>query len=205
MLLGRQWWTAAPGYDQHGQTDFAYHSPKVTLHIPGDSGDQAGALEWCNAAGHPVLEGLSISNNMESLPVAGRCVAKHLYINDADEKRKRVEISIKIQTAAGHQLGKFDSRPIKVISKPSKKRQSVKNLECKSISLLLYYAFINIIYLFQCVYTMVPPYHCSIEYDHRPSLLNISVFPLMPLLSVGIVPVHLIQIQQMMVMLQHAL
>ncbi|KAI9592298.1 hypothetical protein BDF19DRAFT_217395 [Syncephalis fuscata] len=132
MLLGSQWWTAAPGYDQHGQADTAYHPPKVIIHIPGDSGDQPGVLDWCNAAGQPVLEGSTlggVTGPVEALPVAGRCVAKHLYINDADEKRKRVEISVRIQTAAGHQLGKFDSRPIKVISKPSKKRQSVKNLE----------------------------------------------------------------------------
>ncbi|RKP10099.1 hypothetical protein THASP1DRAFT_13333 [Thamnocephalis sphaerospora] len=132
MLLGSQWWTAAPSYNQTGQTDFAYHPPKVTITIPGDSGDQAGVLEWCSATGQSVMDGAAptgLTGPLEILPVAGRCVAKHLYINDADEKRKRVEISIRVQTAAGHQLGKFDSRPIKVISKPSKKRQSVKNLE----------------------------------------------------------------------------
>jgi hypothetical protein len=102
--------------------------------IPGDSGDQTGVLEWCNAAGQPVMDTTApggFNGPSDMLPVAGRCVAKHLYINDADEKRKRVEISIRIQTAANHQVGKFDSRPIKVISKPSKKRQSVKNLERK--------------------------------------------------------------------------
>lgn len=70
-------------------------------------------------------------NHRQELLSAGKCVSKHLYINDADEKRKRVECLIKIQMANGIQLGTLASKGIKVISKPSKKRQSVKNMERK--------------------------------------------------------------------------
>lgn len=66
----------------------------------------------------------------------GRCVGKQLYISDVDERKKRVEALVKISVAAQngdrmeeHYLGTFTSKPIKVISKPSKKRQSAKNLE----------------------------------------------------------------------------
>lgn len=62
---------------------------------------------------------------------AGRCVSKNLYINDADEKRKRVEALVRIQLGDNRLLGTLASKGIKVISKPSKKRQSVKNMDCK--------------------------------------------------------------------------
>lgn len=70
-------------------------------------------------------------NSKRETLAGGRCVLKRLYINDADEKRKKVECLIKVQLANGLMLGTLSSRGIKVISKPSKKRQSVKNIECK--------------------------------------------------------------------------
>jgi hypothetical protein len=72
-------------------------------------------------------------NHAQELLAAGKCVSKHLFINDADEKRKRVEGLIRIQLANGIQLGTLASKGIKVISKPSKKRQSVKNMERKCV------------------------------------------------------------------------
>lgn len=68
-------------------------------------------------------------NSKKETLAGGRCVLKRLYINDADEKRKKVECLIKVQLANGLMLGTLSSRGIKVISKPSKKRQSVKNIE----------------------------------------------------------------------------
>ncbi|KAI9010963.1 hypothetical protein CLU79DRAFT_848827 [Phycomyces nitens] len=62
-------------------------------------------------------------------PSMGRCVSKQLFITDADEKRKRVECVFKINLANGLPLGAMSSRPIKVISKPSKKKQSPRNAE----------------------------------------------------------------------------
>jgi hypothetical protein len=70
--------------------------------------------------------------------VTANCVSKHLHINDADEKRKRVEVLVKITLGNGNLLGTLASKGIKVISKPSKKRQSVKNIERMLVFFLLF-------------------------------------------------------------------
>ena len=64
----------------------------------------------------------------------GRCVGKQLIISDVDEKKKKVEALVKVVGSTGENepervIAIFPSKPIKVISKPSKKRQSAKNLE----------------------------------------------------------------------------
>ncbi|KAJ2889621.1 hypothetical protein IWW38_004598, partial [Coemansia aciculifera] len=52
-------------------------------------------------------------------PITGRYVAKQLFINDVDEKRKRVAVKVRLHDPSGQVvLNEFDSRPIKVISKP---------------------------------------------------------------------------------------
>lgn len=64
-----------------------------------------------------------------------KCVSKQLHIA---ERRKQIKVSVEIPN-----LGTFVSKPIKVISKPSKKKQnSAKHPECKMI-----YVAYNIIYL----------------------------------------------------------
>ncbi|KAI9283288.1 hypothetical protein BY458DRAFT_543572 [Sporodiniella umbellata] len=76
---------------------------------------------------HPPVD---LYHNQHNQPLAaGKSVQKHLFINDADEKRKRVECLIKLKLANGLQMSTIASKQIKVISKPSKKRQSVKNME----------------------------------------------------------------------------
>jgi hypothetical protein len=107
-------------------------SPKLTIHISGESITQQGTLEWQSSSGTIADNASLITASNSSSPVSGKCVSKQLYINDADEKRKRVEVLAKIQLGNGLQLGTFPSKGIKVISKPSKKRQSIKNMECKA-------------------------------------------------------------------------
>ncbi|KAI8876234.1 hypothetical protein K501DRAFT_327139 [Backusella circina FSU 941] len=131
--------------------------PKLSVLMSGETQAQPGQIEWYTVSGatvgqtghvksiqqqqqeHPSRFRSSESRNNNNIDwyhnqdmeflTAGKSVSKHLFINDADEKRKRVECLIKLQLANGIHFGHFASKGIKVISKPSKKRQSVKNME----------------------------------------------------------------------------
>lgn len=102
-------------------------TPNLVIHILGEKTSQNGVLEW--KKNETVID--PTTSLVGDTGVTGNCVSKHLHINDADEKRKRVEVLVKITLGNGHLLGTFSSKGIKVISKPSKKRQSLKNIERK--------------------------------------------------------------------------
>lgn len=107
--------------------------PRLTIQISGEATQQTGTLEW-SALPPPVLPSTLTSSDrllLHSSTTVGKCVSKQLHINDADEKRKRVQVMVNIQLANNENIGTFASKGIKVISKPSKKRQSLKNIDCK--------------------------------------------------------------------------
>lgn len=112
--------------------------PRVVVSISGETTPPENTVDWSDSNGKPF--------NLNEPPVGttyiGRCVGKQLYISDADEKRKKVDALVQVMAPASDDgidrvIGVFPSRPIKVISKPSKKRQSAKNLECAYKSALV--------------------------------------------------------------------
>ncbi|KAG0209221.1 hypothetical protein BGX28_010443 [Mortierella sp. GBA30] len=123
MLLGSNWWSAPQPHNQQSSSEDSSAAcvptpPKMIVSICGEAGSQQGVIDWTATKDEAVAP-----------IITGKCVSKQLYINDADEKRKKVEVLVKFMMAGDLELGTFASKPIKVISKPSKKRQSIKNME----------------------------------------------------------------------------
>ncbi|KAI7887732.1 uncharacterized protein EV154DRAFT_484822 [Mucor mucedo] len=123
LLSGTSWWT------KNGNV---LHPPNLVVQISGEKTSQNGVIEWYDTTTGALLDNTtstSLASHQSNTAMSGNCVSKQLHINDADEKRKRVEVLVKIHLANGIYLGTLHSKGIKVISKPSKKRQSVKNME----------------------------------------------------------------------------
>lgn len=126
ILIGNSWWSDVVRRGDEPKLS----PPRVIVSISGETASQEGNIEWSAAAGKP----FDVSDPPTGTTYIGRCVGKQLFISDVDEKKKKVEALVKVIGPSGEDepervLGIFPSRPIKVISKPSKKRQSAKNLE----------------------------------------------------------------------------
>lgn len=129
-MIGNSWWTDVV---RRGE-DPKLCPPRVIISISGEPVPQEGSIEWTGSSG----KAFDITDPPTGTTYIGRCVGKQLFISDVDEKKKKVEALVKVTAPASDDepervIGVFPSRPIKVISKPSKKRQSAKNLERKFI------------------------------------------------------------------------
>jgi recombining binding protein suppressor of hairless len=126
ILIGNSWWSDVVRRGDEPKLC----PPRVVISISGEPAPQEGSIEWTSATG----KAFDVSDPPTSTTYLGRCVGKQLFISDVDEKKKKVEALVKVIAPAGEDepervIGTFPSRSIKVISKPSKKRQSAKNLE----------------------------------------------------------------------------
>ncbi|KAG0694443.1 LAG1-DNAbind-domain-containing protein [Suillus ampliporus] len=125
IMIGNSWWTDVVRRGEEPKLC----PPRVTVCISGELVPQEGSLEWTSASGKI----FDVNDAPTGTTYIGRCVGKRLFISDVDEKKKKVEALVKITAPSSDDepervIGIFPSRPIRVISKPSK-RQSAKNLK----------------------------------------------------------------------------
>ncbi|MBW0495144.1 hypothetical protein O181_034859 [Austropuccinia psidii MF-1] len=134
LLLGCSWWSAAetdPRLPIAVPNCFALRPPTTIISMSGEHSLPTEAYaEWMSMSGHVVGDQASL----EDVVISGRCVGKQLHISEVDEKSKKVEALVRVIAPGfgppeARHIGTFPSKPIKVISKPSKKRQSIKNLD----------------------------------------------------------------------------
>lgn len=126
IMIGNSWWTEVARRGEESKLC----PPRVVISISGEPSPQEGTIEWTGSSG----KSFDIVDPPTGTTYIGRCVGKQLFISDVDEKKKKVEALVKITAPTSDDepervIGVFPSKPIKVISKPSKKRQSAKNLE----------------------------------------------------------------------------
>jgi hypothetical protein len=113
----------------------------------------------------------------------GKACGKALHISDTPARKAKasVQAMITIMSAAGELsgstgprpvIGTFESKPITIVSKPSKKRQNTKNSEREQVQAVLY----CLSYSLKLAHALSPrqsfcnterPYHCTTAFDHR--------------------------------------
>ncbi|KAG8918887.1 hypothetical protein FRC01_001595 [Tulasnella sp. 417] len=137
VMLGNHWW--------HETRRGEYIPPKAVISISGEPSPLESLTEWST----PLGKNFDVSDPPApgTTTYMGRCIGKQLFITDYDDRKKKVEALVRVVQPADEQegeperlLGVFPSKPIKVISKPSKKRQSAKNLE---YSFVIYIVDVN--------------------------------------------------------------
>jgi recombining binding protein (suppressor of hairless) len=168
VLVGNSWWSEL----HRANEDSRLCPPRVIVSISGEAPPAEGSVDWSGSTGKP----FDVSDPPTGTTYIGRCVGKQLYISDTDgrqdDKRKKVEALVKVMAPSSSEdeedkvIGTFVSRPIKVISKPSKKRQSAKNLEREVIMSSAWCQSLTDINL-QFASTMVQRFPSSIVSGHR--------------------------------------
>ena len=118
IMIGNSWWSETVRRGEEPKQA----PPRVVISISGEPVPQEGSVEWTSTSG----KSFDVNDPPVNTTYIGRCVGKQLFISDVDEKKKKVEALVKIMAPASDDeperiIGTFPSRPIKVISKPSKR------------------------------------------------------------------------------------
>ncbi|KDN36978.1 LAG1-DNAbind-domain-containing protein [Tilletiaria anomala UBC 951] len=135
LLVGSSWWNASiscDGQDEEQDKRTILIPPRVSTKILGEAAAFETQLDWTSRDG----QNISIGSSYNDMTVLGQAAYRQMAISEADDKLTRrdvtAEVAITVPAVSAQQhklLGRFKSRPIRVISKPSKKRQSARGTE----------------------------------------------------------------------------
>lgn len=145
VLIGAAWWTESPD----GCPISPMLPPKVNVSIAGEQSVKDAAVNWLSIHGDSLDEKLNVQAIKASdLPFVGHVAGKNLHITDADGKRREVKALVTVKApdlqhagkngwghgkgtvddvSVNEVVGTFESKEIKIISKPSKKKSNTKS------------------------------------------------------------------------------
>lgn len=146
-LIGPAWWkSAADGCP--AQTRLP---PRVNISLEGEHPVKDATVSWTTVDGKVLDEKINTQTlKDDEIPFIGNVAGKNLHISDADSKRREAKARVVVKAPyalnAGQNgwgpakgtmkdlsndeiIGTFESRDIKIISKPSKKKASTKSTE----------------------------------------------------------------------------
>lgn len=140
IMVGKSWWRKSV----EGNTTVV-RPPRVNISITGEAPVKDASVTWHDSDGveedEDKIAGMGHGVIHGETPFHGIAAGRSLHISDTDGKRRDVRAVVTVRAPfantafgesssnGGHVLGAFDSKEIKVISKPSKKKSNAKSSE----------------------------------------------------------------------------